>query len=257
MQPSATQLEYFASDEARALLAQVDEDRIPAHVAIIMDGNGRWATAHGKPRLSGHKAGVAAVREAIASSIELGVQYLTIYSFSAENWSRPQDEVSGLMGLFVEVLAREVRSLNEKDVRVKVIGDLAGLPDRTQKAFEDCVSSTASNGGMTLVVAVNYGARQDIVDAARALAADVSSGVIDLGDIGPETFGARLSTAGIPDPDLLVRTSGEMRLSNFLLYECAYTEIVVTDTLWPEFGPETFLQTVLEYQGRHRRYGGL
>lgn len=257
MEATPKQLEYFASERSRSLLSGVDADRIPDHVAIIMDGNGRWATAHGKPRISGHKAGVLAVREAIASSIELGVRFLTIYSFSSENWARPQDEVSGLMGLFVEVLAREVSNLNAQNVRVRVIGDLDGLPARTKRAFDDCVESTAANSGMTLVVAVNYGARQDIVAAARAIASDVAAGSLVPSEVDQDVFESRLSTAGIPSPDVLIRTSGELRLSNFLLYECAYSEIVVSDALWPDFGPEAYLEAIVEFQRRHRRFGGL
>jgi len=248
---------FYTSAQSRALLAQLDRGNIPRHVAIIMDGNGRWAKQRGKPRLSGHKAGAAMVREAIASAIELGVEYLTIYSFSTENWTRPEDEVKGIMALFVEVLERELRSLQEKDVRVRLIGDTARLPQKTRDAFANCVAKTADDTGLTLVVAVNYGARSDLVSALRGIAHQVQDGALAPDAITDETIAAHLSTAGIPDPDLLIRTSGEMRISNFLLYEIAYSEIVVSDTLWPDFDRDEFLACILAYQKRTRRFGGV
>ncbi|MCL2024600.1 MAG: isoprenyl transferase [Coriobacteriia bacterium] len=239
------------------MLHDLDAEQIPRHVAIIMDGNGRWAKARGKPRLFGHKAGAAMVRETIASAIDLDIKYLTIYSFSTENWTRPEDEVSGIMALFVEVLSRELQNLQEQNVRVRIIGDLAPLPEKTRAAFENCVSETSCNTGLTLIVAVNYGARADIVHAVQAIAHEVQDGALQPADVSPEIFAAHLSTAGIPDPDLLIRTSGELRVSNFLLYEIAYTEIVVTDTLWPDFDHDEFFACVAEYQARARRYGGV
>ncbi len=251
--------EHFSSGRAQQLLDGLSFERgaIPRHVAVIMDGNGRWAKQRGKARLSGHKAGVAAVREAIGASVELGIDYLTIYSFSSENWSRPLEEVSGIMSLFVEVLAREVRELNEQNVRVRVIGDMSTVPEKTVQAFEDCKASTAQNTGLTLVVALNYGARADILNAAQTCAAEVASGRLSAGALTPEVFARHLSTQGIPDPDLLIRSSGEERLSNFLLWELAYTELYFTQTLWPDFTRESFLEAVCEYQRRNRRYGGL
>jgi len=248
---------FYTSSHARKLLARLDPARIPRHVAIIMDGNGRWAKKRNKPRVFGHKAGATMVREAIASAIELGIDYLTIYSFSTENWGRPEDEVKGIMSLFVEVLERELKSLQEKNVRVKLIGDRTALPEKTRKAFENCVDKTAGNTGLTLVVAVNYGARADIVHAVREIAYEVEAGRFKPSEILIETIANHLSTAGIPDPDLLIRTSGEMRISNFLLFEIAYTEIVVSDTLWPDFDRDEFLQCIVEYQHRARRYGGV
>ena len=212
------QLEWFDSEYARMTLRQLDAQSLPQHIAIIMDGNGRWAKKQGKPRIFGHKAGVASVREMIASCVELNIPYLTIYSFSSENWSRPQDEVSGIMKLFVEVLAREVTNLNKQNVRVRLIGNITDLPEKTKAAFDECVTSTAANTGLTLVVALNYGARQDIAHAAKSIAANVMDGVLELADITPELLSDNLSTAGIPDPDFMIRTSGETRLSNFLLY---------------------------------------
>ena len=207
---------FFSGKRAAALLEEFDPGRTPAHVAIIMDGNGRWAEKRALPRLAGHRAGAKAVRETIAAAIELGVSYLTIYSFSSENWSRPKDEVFGLMSLFVEVLERELVNLEKMDVRVVVIGGLDELPDQTQGAFRRCIARTADNGGMTLVVALNYGARADIAAAARTIAEQVQAGELAPEDVDAETVASRLSTSGIPDPDLVIRTSGEMRVSNFL-----------------------------------------
>ena len=258
MAPYATDIDaFYSSHTSRDLLARLDHESIPRHVAIIMDGNGRWAKQRGKPRLNGHKAGAAMVREAIAAAIELGVEYLTIYSFSTENWTRPADEVKGIMSLFVEVLERELKSLQEKNVRVRLIGDASRLPQKTRDAFDDCVSQTADDTGLTLVVAVNYGARSDMVDAVRRIAVQVKQGLLEPDDIDEKTIASQLSTAGIPDPDLLIRTSGEMRISNFLLYEIAYSEIVVSDTLWPDFDRDAFLSCILEYQKRARRFGGV
>ena len=248
--------EFFRSKRARALLADFDAARTPAHVAIIMDGNGRWAAKRGLPRLAGHSAGAKAVREAIASAIELGISYLTIYSFSSENWTRPRDEVSGLMSLFVEVLERELVNLEKMNVRVQVIGALEALPTATADAFSRVVDRTADNQGLTLVVALNYGGRDEIVAAARSLAQDAVAGTLDPDAIDGELFAQRLYTAGIPDPDLLVRTSGEMRVSNFLLWQIAYSEMWVTSTLWPDFDRADLLRAVIEYQKRERRFGG-
>jgi len=256
--------EYFSTPQARKSLEQlsVTPEDLPRHVAIIMDGNGRWAKRRGKPRLSGHKAGVAAVREAIGTCVELGIDYLTIYSFSSENWSRPRDEVSGIMSLFVEVLAKEVRELNEQNVRVRIIGDMGAVPAKTQRAFEDCCASTEANTGLTLVVALNYGGRADILNAVRRCFEDserdlFDEAALDPGELDQEAFASRLSTAGIPDPDFLIRTSGEQRLSNFLLWEAAYAELYFTDELWPDFTRESLLEALCDYQGRSRRYGGV
>jgi len=248
---------FYTSEKSRDLLARLDRDRIPRHVALIMDGNGRWAKKRGKPRIAGHRAGAAMVREAIASAIELGIEYLTIYSFSTENWTRPEDEVKGIMTLFVEVLERELKSLQEKDVRVRLIGDIAALPTKTRDAFMNCVAQTADNEGLTLVVAVNYGARVDILRAVQAIASEVQDGILAVDAITGETIARHLSTAQIPDPDLLIRTSGEMRISNFLLYEIAYSEIVVSKTFWPDFDRDEFVACILQYQKRTRRFGGV
>ncbi len=252
----SSRVSFFQGDRAHALLADFIPNAVPAHIAIIMDGNGRWAASRGLPRLAGHQAGAKAVREAIAASIELDISYLTIYSFSSENWSRPKDEVLGIMSLFVEVLERELVNLERMNVRVRVIGRLEGLPGETAAAFRRCVARTAKNSGLTLVVALDYGGRDDIALAARAIAEKALRGEIDPGDISTETISAHLSTADLPDPDLVIRTSGEMRVSNFLLYEIAYSELWVTQTLWPDFDRTDLLSAVVDFQHRERRYGG-
>ncbi len=239
--------------------ALLDLDRIPQHVAVIMDGNGRWAKARGKNRLSGHKAGIEAVREAIRMASDLGIRYLTIYSFSSENWKRPLEEVIGLMDLFAKTMLAEVAELHTEQVRVKTIGDLSMLPSKTRAAFEQAWDMTKDNEGMTLVVAINYGARKEILDALGAFgkAAHEAQKRGEVLERTEENFAAFLSTAGMPDPDLLIRTSGEMRLSNFLLWQIAYAELVVTDVLWPDFDRYEFLRALLEYQSRDRRFGGV
>jgi undecaprenyl diphosphate synthase len=222
-----------------------------------MDGNGRWAAKRGLPRVAGHRAGAKAIEEVIASAIECGVRYLTLYSFSTENWSRPRDEVSALMGLFVEVLNAKMSDLMEQRVRVRVIGRLDEMPPRTAEAFRDAMARTAGNDVLDLLIALNYGGRAELTDAARSIAADVAAGVLAPSAVDEATVAARLYTAGLPDPELLVRTSGEVRVSNFLLWQIAYSEIIVTDTLWPDFGRDDLLEAIVEYQGRERRFGGL
>lgn len=221
-----------------------------------MDGNGRWAAKRGLPRLAGHSAGAKAVREIIAAAIELQVSYLTIYSFSSENWNRPDDEVTGLMRLFVEVLERELSNLNRMNVSVAVIGRQEGLPKHTREAFDRVVAATADNDGLTLVVALNYGAREEITSAVRSIAHDVVEGRLSLDDVTESLVSDRLYTSDVPDPDLVIRTSGEMRLSNFLLWQAAYSELWVTATLWPDFSRADFLRAVVDYQHRDRRFGG-
>lgn len=253
---AASRSEFFSGKRGSTLLPEFDPARAPRHVAVIMDGNGRWAEKRGLPRLAGHRAGAKAVREVIAAAIELGIDHLTIFSFSSENWTRPKDEVSGLMALFVEVLERELVNLERLLVRVQVIGDMEALPEATRAAFGRCIARTADNKGMTLVVALNYGGRADIASAARSLAAEVAAGSISVDDVTEAAIASRLSTAGIPDPDVVVRTSGEMRISNFLLWEVAYSELWVTSTLWPDFGRNDLLKAVVDYQKRSRRFGG-
>lgn len=247
---------FFSSKRDRELLATLAPDRLPQHIAIIMDGNGRWALERGLPRLAGHKAGVKAVREAIATCIELGIPYLTLYSFSSENWRRPADEVSGLMSLFVDVLSHELEELQEQGVRVRVIGSEKGMPTRTMRAFRETERVTAANTGLTLIIALNYGGRDEIVHAAQILAEQAAAGTLDPAEIDQDAFAAGLYTYGLPDPDLLIRTSGEMRVSNFLLWQIAYAELWVSSVFWPSFGRTDLLRAVVDYQKRTRTYGG-
>lgn len=247
---------FFTGKRAADLLARFDASRTPRHVAVIMDGNGRWAAKRGLPRLAGHRAGVKAVQETIAAAIELGVETLTIYSFSSENWSRPRDEVSGLMRLFVEVLEREIVQLERLDVRVKVLGRSEDLPEATAASFRRAEERTAGNSTMTLCVALNYGGRSEIVDAVRTIAHEVAAGRLAADDIDEDAISAGLYTAGLPDPDLLIRTSGELRISNFLLWQTAYSEFWVTPVLWPDFRRGDLLKALVDYQLRERRYGG-
>jgi len=248
--------DFFSSKRDQRLLATVAPDRIPSHIAIIMDGNGRWAAKRGLPRIAGHSAGVKAVREAIACCIELGVPYLTLYSFSSENWRRPTDEVDGLMSLFVDVLNKELAELQEQNVRVRVIGSETKVPDSTMRAFRETELKTADNTKLTLCIALNYGGREEIVHAARTLATRALAGTLDPAQIDEAAFTGELYTAGLPDPDLLIRTSGEMRISNFLLWQIAYSELWVTPVLWPSFRRTDLLRAIVEYQGRTRTFGG-
>lgn len=233
---------------------------VPKHVAVIMDGNGRWAKQRGKNRLAGHKAGIEAVRETIRCASDVGVRYLTIYSFSSENWKRPQDEVIGLMNLFATTMLAEVDGLHEEHVRVMTIGRTNELPKKTRDAFAKAWEKTKNNDGMTLVVAVNYGGRADVLDAVNACV-DEARAALEAGRtpeaLTEEAFSRHLTTASIPDPDLLIRTSGEMRVSNFLLWQIAYSEFVCTETLWPDFNRYELLRALLEYQSRDRRFGAV
>lgn len=255
--PTRASLEaFFTTKTDRALLDRFDLQRTPVHVAVIMDGNGRWAAKRGLPRLFGHRAGAKAVRESIAACLELGIPYLTIYSFSSENWRRSPEEVDGLMSLFVEVLEAEMDDLMEERVRVLLIGSETGVPEATLGAFRRAEEKTADNGRLTLVVALNYGGRLEITEAVRRLAHDVAAGRQDPDAISEDTVAEHLYTHGIPDPDLVIRTSGEMRISNFLLWQIAYSELWVTSTLWPDFKRGDMLKAVVDYQGRIRRFGG-
>lgn len=248
--------DFFSTAPGPDLLERVDLEHMPRHVAVIMDGNGRWAAARGLPRAAGHRAGAKAVRELIASAVELGIPYLTIYSFSSENWSRPAEEVSGLMRLFVEVLERELVNLEKQRVRVLVMGDIDALPPETAEAFRSTVERTADNDALTLVVALNYGGRAEIVRAARSLAEDIAAGELDPAEVSEQTVASHLYLPKVPDPDLVIRTSGEMRVSNFLLWQIAYSELWVTDTLWPDFDRNDVLRALIDYQSRTRRFGG-
>ena len=230
---------------------------IPRHIAIIMDGNGRWAKERGLPRLEGHRAGAESVREVMEACIELGVEYLTLYAFSSENWSRPATEVSALMTLLDRFLNEKAKDLDRQNVRLLAIGQLDRLPAKTRALIERIQARTANNTKMTLVLALSYGGREEIVAAARSLATDAVAGKISSTDIDAELFASRLQTARIPDPDLLVRTSGEMRVSNFLLWQISYAEIIIVNKFWPDFRQRDLAEAVQEYQRRHRRFGAL
>ena len=234
-----------------------DHPEIPRHIAIIMDGNGRWAKERGLPRLEGHRSGAESVREVMEACIELGVEYLTLYAFSSENWNRPETEVSALMTLLNRFLEEKAKDLDRQQVRLQAIGQLDRLPEKTRALIERIKVRTANHKKMTLVLALSYGGREEIVTAARSLATDAVAGTINPSDIDAELFASRLQTAGIPDPDLLVRTSGEMRVSNFLLWQISYAEIVIVKKFWPDFRQGDLFEAVKEYQRRHRRFGAL
>ncbi|PSC06458.1 di-trans,poly-cis-decaprenylcistransferase [Alsobacter soli] len=229
----------------------------PAHVAIIMDGNGRWAAARGLPRFEGHRRGVEALRRTVRAAQDLGIRYLTVYSFSSENWARPAEEVSFLMGLLKRFIRNDLAEMHRNNVRVRIVGSRKGLAEDIAALLAEAETLTADNTGLTLVVAFNYGARQELAEAAAALARDVAEGRLSADAISPEAVSARLWTAGIPDPDLVIRTSGEVRLSNFLLWQAAYSEFVFTPVLWPDFDRAAFEAAIAEYRGRDRRFGGL
>lgn len=243
--------------EDRQQPVDISPDNIPRHVAIIMDGNGRWAKRLGLPRIVGHQNGMKAVKRVTIAADELGIEFLTMYAFSTENWKRPKEEVDFLMRLPVEFLAIELDELIEKNVQVRVMGDSEALPSYTRKAMEEAVQRTENNTGLILNFALNYGGRKEIEDCMRELAIEVAEGKLNPEDINSQLIDSRLLSGGLPDPDLMIRTSGEMRLSNFMLWQLAYSELWFTDVYWPEFGREHLLQAVAEYQRRSRRYGGL
>lgn len=230
---------------------------IPRHVAVIMDGNGRWARERGLPRREGHRAGAESVREVTDACIDLGVEYLTLYAFSSENWNRPESEVKALMDLLNRFLTEKEKDLKRQNIRLLAIGQLERLPEKTRTLLSRIIAETAGHDAMTLVLALSYGAREEIVGAARALASEAAAGTLDPAAIDADRFASRLQTAGIPDPDLLVRTSGEMRVSNFLLWQISYAEIVIVKKFWPDFRRNDFIEAVREYQHRHRRFGAL
>ena len=227
----------------------------PEHVAIIMDGNGRWARARGLPRIEGHRRGAAAVRIAVESAVKYGVRYLTIYGFSSENWKRPAGEVTDLMALLRRYLRSEIAELRQNDVRVRFIGDRGQLHDDIVRLIEEAEASTALNTALNLTVALSYGGRAEITSAVRRLAEDIRAGRLNPEDIDEHAFARHLATADLPDPDLLIRTSGEMRISNFLLWQLAYAEFVFPDVLWPDFSEQNFADAIAEFQRRDRRYG--
>ena len=234
-----------------------DEARDLRHVAIIMDGNGRWAAERGLPRSLGHRSGVEAVRRTVEAAIELAIPYLTIYSFSSENWSRPIEEIDDLMGLMKRFIRRDLADLHKNNVRLVVIGEEENVESEMAALIQEARDLTRANTGLTLVIAFNYGSRAEIAKAARRLAEQVAAGTLAAKDITPQVFERALDTADIPDPDVLIRTSGEMRLSNFLLWPAAYTELVFLDAYWPDFRRELLEEAIAQYRARDRRFGGL
>lgn len=238
-------------------MAALDRERLPRHIAVIMDGNGRWAEQRSLPRLAGHAAGAEAVRAVIEGCGDLGIEALTLYTFSSENWARPEREVAGLMRIIADKLELELPELHDKNVRIRAVGRIDDLPDFVQKILAHAQRLTADNSGLRLYLAINYGGRAEIVSAARAVAAAVASGRITVDDITETVFASHLYAPEVPDPDLLIRTGGDMRVSNYMLWQIAYAEIVVLPTLWPDFRRAHLLHALVEYQRRTRKFGGV
>jgi len=246
-----------AKRSAPILARETTGEGMPAHVAIIMDGNGRWAAQRGLPRFEGHRKGIEAIRCAVRTATEFGIRYLTVYSFSAENWRRPEEEVSFLMGLLKRFVRHDLAELHSNNVRVRIIGEREGLASDIRLLLDEAEQLTRGNTGLTLVIAFNYGGRQEIVSAVRALARKVQEGTLDPSSIDMDVVGAALDTHGIPDPDLVIRTSGEQRVSNFLTWQTAYSEFVFLPVFWPDFDEASFKEAIDEYCRRDRRFGGL
>ena len=237
------------------LREQIDKEKLPVHVAVIMDGNGRWARQQGKSRVAGHRHGVTAVREVTEAAAETGIRFLTLFAFSTENWQRPQEEVNALMTLLVNTLESEIETLMKNNIVLRAIGNLEVLPEEVRENLLKTMGKTSNNTGMNLVLALSYSARWEIAHAAGQIARDVKEGKLDPGKIDEKLFSDYLQTRDIPDPDLLIRTSGEYRISNFLLWQIAYTELYFTPKLWPDIRKEDFFQAILDYQHRERRFG--
>lgn len=234
---------------------QINKDKLPEHVAIIMDGNGRWAKKIGRQRIVGHRNGVTAVRESVEAAAEIGIRYLTLYAFSTENWNRPSTEIKALMSLLHTTLRNETKTLIKNQVRLRVIGDISSLPTTLATELEKTMTLTAANKGLTLILALSYSSRWEIMHAIRSLANDVNRGKMAPENIDQQAFQKYLATADFPDPELLIRTSGELRISNFLLWQIAYSELYFTETLWPDFRKEDFFKAICNYQSRERRFG--
>ncbi|MBK8845957.1 MAG: isoprenyl transferase [Bacteroidetes bacterium] len=232
------------------------KDKLPKHVAIIMDGNGRWAKQQGKMRVFGHQAGVKSVREAVEAAAEAGIQYLTLYAFSTENWSRTSFEVNALMELLIKSLINEFKTLMQNDIKLLTIGNTQDLPESARKKLLETIQQTANNKRLTLVLALSYSSKWEITEAIKKIAAQAKEGIIKIGDINSSTIDSYLTTAGIPDPELMIRTSGEYRISNFMLWQLAYAELYFTKKFWPEFSKEDFFEAVVDFQNRERRFGG-
>ncbi|MCX6325398.1 MAG: isoprenyl transferase [Bacteroidia bacterium] len=237
------------------LRKQINTLKLPSHVAIIMDGNGRWARQRGLDRIFGHQQGVNALREVIETAAELGIKYLTLYAFSTENWCRPDEEVSALMGIMIQSLNNETGTLIKNNIRLKVIGDINRLADDVKERLFETINLTSVSTGLNLVVALSYSSRWEITEAARRMSADVNNGTLKIDSIKEEDFEKYLTTYGIPDPELMIRTSGELRISNFLLWQIAYTELYFTNKLWPDFGKKDFYDAIIDFQKRERRFG--
>jgi len=238
-----------------SLKDNIDMQRLPSHIAIIMDGNGRWAKEKGEDRLYGHLHGVESVRNIVEAAAELGVKYLTLYAFSTENWDRPEYEVSGLMELLVDTIRNEVPTLNKNNIKLHVIGDTAMLPQEANHELTEALKETSSNTGLNLIMALSYSSRWEITNAVKLIAKDVKNNTINIDDISQEIIQQYLTTKNYPDPELMIRTSGEYRISNFLLYQLAYAELYFTNTLWPDFRKENLYSAILDFQGRQRRFG--
>lgn len=234
---------------------QIDNTKIPQHVAIIMDGNGRWAKKKGKLRIFGHQNGVTAIREALEGAAEIGVKYLTVYAFSSENWNRPKKEVNALMELLVHTLNKEVPTFQKNNIRLNAIGNLDELPPKCHKKLKEAIDKTKDNSLCTLTLALSYGSRKEIIEASKAIIRAVQEENIDFEDLNEDIFNQHLFTHNLPDPDLLIRTGGEQRISNFMLWQMAYTELIFLDIMWPEFKREDLFMSILEYQHRERRFG--
>lgn len=234
---------------------QIIKERMPRHIAIVMDGNGRWAKQHGLKRMFGHKQGVTTVHNITESAAELGIEYLTLYTFSTENWNRPKEEVDALMSLLVDTIVKETPTLMKNNVRLTTIGDTSRLPEETRRKFMQCIEQTSVNTGLTMVIALSYSSRWEMIEATKQIAAKVEKGELRVEDINEQTLSDAMTTAGMPDPDLLIRTSGEYRISNFLLWQIAYSELYFTDCLWPDFTVEEFYKAIVDYQHRERRFG--
>lgn len=238
-----------------ASISDIDKSKLPNHVAIIMDGNGRWAKQHGKERIFGHQNGVATVREVTEAAAEIGINYLTLYAFSTENWNRPKAEVDALMGLLVSTIHKEVPTLNKNKIRLWAIGNLKSLPGNCYNELMDAIEQTSKNTRLTLVLALSYSSKWEIIDAVKQISEKVKKNEISIEEIDEKTIASSLCTNGIPDPELLIRTSGEQRISNFLLWQIAYSELYFTEKLWPDFHKEDFFDALLDYQNRERRFG--
>lgn len=248
---------HFSEAPSDICLQDIDLDRLPSHISIIMDGNGRWAQARGLDRSKGHVAGIDSLRETVTTSVRLGLDALSVYAFSTENWKRPQREVDLLMHLFGTTLLKELPLFHQENVRLRFLGDLDALPKKTREVFQRGLDETADHTGMLFALAVNYGSRAELTRACRLLAADVAAGTLKAEEIDEQAVASHLYTAGMPDPELLIRTSGELRLSNYLLWQLAYTEFYVTDMLWPDFDRWELLRAIRSFQGRNRRFGGV